>query len=564
MSKETTNKMSNVYKKLILWIALALSISLLFYPNQMNILLSKGVQILSGRFGSLYPIAEIFLMAVFIALRWKDIRTTLANEHDLTSKPFIRLLGILLVVAPVALARIAMDSIVFSVVTIVLVGYGIFLAISPLSLGILLPYALLYVAAILSPELITSIAGQPLVTIATSLTQLIITMTGSQVLWKAGELEFISQVGNKIRLTISPDCASISAIILFLLFCGLMHLDLKKKLSSTLKLATVGTVILTFLNAMRISILIYTGYVAGEEALWSLHSWLGYAIFGIFYAIAMVTYLRMDIPPKLKPGQVMSKTGKIYSATDPVLISVIGIVFITEYLLVYIAGAYGVTLALISTIAIYSLIAVFKVSEPLSDALEDTSLLFLYIMLASALPWFFFRQDLLVPGVYSIVLALCFLRIYSRNLSFESLGFVRKKAVRDSLIGLISGVFLGAIEYFILRPAAATPSFSFEYLLQTTVYMFFFVGLGEEVLFRALIQNSVVKMVGILPGIFWSGVIFGVMHTVWRSVPELFFTFAAGIIFGIFYNRTGSLVGPVVLHGINNVMLLAIMPYIFR
>ena len=561
MSKETP-KTDIVYKKLILWIVVALGISLILYSHQMDVLLSRGIQILSGRFGSLYPIAEIFLVIIFLALRWRDICITLADEHGLTSKPLVRLLGILLALAPVAFTQIATDSIVFSVVTIVIVGYGTFLAINPKSFRIFLPYTLLYVAAILSPELITLIAGQPLVAIATFLTQLILTMTGPQVLWKAGELEFISQLGNKIRLTISPDCASISAIILFLLFCGLMHLDLKKKPSSTLKLASAGTLVLTFLNAVRISILIYTGYVAGEDALWSLHSWLGYAIFGTFYAIAMIAYLRMDIPQKLKLGQMMSKTGKIYSALDPVLISVIGFVFLTEYLLVYVAGAYGVTLALISILAIYSLIAVFKVTEPLSDALENISLLFLYIMLASALPWFYFRQDLLIPGVYSIVLALCFLRIYSRNLSFESLGFVRKKAVRDSLIGLTLGIFLGAIEYFILKPAAATPSFSYAYLLQTVVYMFFFVGLGEEVLFRALIQNSVVSMIGALPGIFWSGVIFGMMHTVWRSVPELFFTFTAGIIFGIFYHRTGSLVGPVFLHGINNVMLLAVMPYL--
>ena len=56
--------------------------------------------------------------------------------------------------------------------------------------------------------------------------------------------------------------------------------------------------------------------------------------------------------------------------------------------------------------------------------------------------------------------------------------------------------------------------------------------------------------------------LFAVMHLTWRSVPELGFVFIAGLVLGAFYLRTKSLVGPIIVHGVNNVMLVAVLPYL--
>lgn len=247
----------------------------------------------------------------------------------------------------------------------------------------------------------------------------------------------------------------------------------------------------------------------------------------------------------------------------PTLLVVVGVLIVTEYAFVYVDAPTGIMLSLFSLLAIYSLISVLKVSEHLSETLENISLLFIYVMLVSALPWFYLKQDLLTPAIYSMILTLCFWRIHSRNLSFESLGFVKRGLGMYSIIGIVAGIPLGTVEYFILRPQAATPTFSITYFLQTTMYMIFFVALGEEVLFRSLIQKSLVNMMGDKQGIFWGAVIFGVMHFVWRSVPELFFTFGAGLVLGFYYYRTKSLAGSIVLHAVNNILLLAILPYLF-
>jgi len=242
--------------------------------------------------------------------------------------------------------------------------------------------------------------------------------------------------------------------------------------------------------------------------------------------------------------------------------SVAVLLIATEYVFVYVSESWGILLSLASALAIYGLMSVLELSQDLIEVLEDFTLLFLYIMLVSSLPWFFLRQDLLVPAAYSVVLALCFWRIRSRNSSIGSLGLSWRGFISNALIGIVAGVPAGAIEYYILTPLPATPAFDALQFLQTTVYMFFFVGLGEELLFRALIQRSIVNLVGAGPGILWSGLTFAAMHTVWRSVPELFFTFVAGLALGLLYHKTRNLVGPIFLHATNNIVLLAIMPYL--
>ena len=94
--------------------------------------------------------------------------------------------------------------------------------------------------------------------------------------------------------------------------------------------------------------------------------------------------------------------------------------------------------------------------------------------------------------------------------------------------------------------------------------MFLFVGLAEELLFRGLIQRDLAGAFGWKWGLFGAAALFSVMHLTWRSIPELGFVFIAGLILGALYLKTKNLTAPIVVHGANNVMLVAILPYIFN
>ncbi len=256
----------------------------------------------------------------------------------------------------------------------------------------------------------------------------------------------------------------------------------------------------------------------------------------------------------------MSNSRKVYPA---LLIAAIclGITF-CEWVFAYHDVAYGIILALFLALIIYMVIPIAKMGQPFTDCAESLVLIPLYILFTSSLPWFFLSQEWLLPAVYSAVLALCAWHIYRKNISLRDIGFRSDKMLKYVLIGILVGMPLGIGEYFIITPAAAFPTFGIKYLVRDLVYMVVFVGLGEELLFRGLVQRDMTNLLGWKWGLVGASLMFGVMHLTWRSIPELGFTLFAGLLFGYLYYRTRSLTAPIIAHGVGNTVLVAVMPYI--
>jgi membrane protease YdiL (CAAX protease family) len=259
-------------------------------------------------------------------------------------------------------------------------------------------------------------------------------------------------------------------------------------------------------------------------------------------------------------NQRVASLGRAYPA---LLISVIclGIIF-CEWVFAYQDVVYGIILALFLALIIYMVIPISKLGQAFTDSAESLALLPLYILLTSSLPWFFLSQELLLPAVYSAILALCTWHIYRKSISLKDIGLRRDKILKYALLGVLLGIPLGVSEYFIITPVAAFPAFEVKYLMRDLAYMVVFVGLGEEVLFRGLIQRDMMNLLGGKWGLFGASLMFGVMHLTWRSIPELAFTFLAGLAFGYLYYRTRSLTAPIIAHGVGNTVLVAIMPYL--
>jgi len=242
----------------------------------------------------------------------------------------------------------------------------------------------------------------------------------------------------------------------------------------------------------------------------------------------------------------------------------IAAISVTEWIFVYRSVGLGLLLALALTVATYLLIVLGRLPSPYVECAESMALIPLYILLTSSLPWFFLRQELVLPAVYAIVLALCFWHVYDKRLSLKELGFRRKNWLPYALYGVALGLPLGTIEYVILHIPPGAPTFQIANLARDMIYMLFFVGLGEEFLFRALIQTDLKRAFGWKWGLFLASLLFMVMHLTWRSVPELLFVFGAAVVLGYMYQKTGSMVGIVVLHGIGNTVLVGILPYLLR
>ena len=248
------------------------------------------------------------------------------------------------------------------------------------------------------------------------------------------------------------------------------------------------------------------------------------------------------------------------------VIAMMLLISVTEYIFVYAHPAYGVALALFLALGVATATAVAPLHPQLARSLDSLNLVPLYILVTASLPWFLLEQPLLLPAVYYFILLLCARHLYARGATFASLkelGFHADNWPRHILLGLVAGIPLGITEYLVLTPAREAPMLEWINVARDTIYMFFFVGLGEELLFRAIIQRDLGDILGWKGGLVLSSILFGIMHMSWRSVPELFFTAFAGFVLGYVYYRTKGLLAPVAMHAMNNVLLVSILPYVF-
>nr|WP_264475153.1 CPBP family intramembrane glutamic endopeptidase [Salinirubrum litoreum] len=91
-----------------------------------------------------------------------------------------------------------------------------------------------------------------------------------------------------------------------------------------------------------------------------------------------------------------------------------------------------------------------------------------------------------------------------------------------------------------------------------------FVGPGEELLFRGVVQGRLREAFGPVAAITLGGVVFAVPHLVAAytgpgSLVSIGVVFGVSLALGTLYEVSDTLVVPVVAHGLYNVAILAIV-----
>ena len=124
------------------------------------------------------------------------------------------------------------------------------------------------------------------------------------------------------------------------------------------------------------------------------------------------------------------------------------------------------------------------------------------------------------------------------------------------------GAGLGLGEYVVIQTGYLIPDLSPLSLLKLTVVMVFFVGLVEEVIFRAVLQTRLNKIFGAGGGILLSSMLFGVMHSGYGTSYEVLYTFFVGVIIGYMFYKTRSLPLITLVHGFVNVFLFGVIPHL--
>ena len=286
--------------RIALWLSAAFLLSFLAAPNFLFVF----NEALNSNVGSIFPVIPFAaLLFVLFLLRGKDLVDLIAKEtRSVKSEAKTRLIGVILIVSFFSLSRIFSNEpsyigtvptmLYIEGVAIILIVYGTSLVVNPLTKSLMLPYAIIYIGGVSAPALIQYALGEPLASFSAALSALFVNLSGIPITWHGTEFFLTTKTGDYIDAVITPGCSSVLSITTFLGLLGLICLDLKKDLRSTFKLAIIGIVVLTLLNSVRILILVWIGYTSGAAEFWSVHEWIGYALFLMFYFVTIPIYTR--------------------------------------------------------------------------------------------------------------------------------------------------------------------------------------------------------------------------------------------------------------------------------
>lgn len=125
-----------------------------------------------------------------------------------------------------------------------------------------------------------------------------------------------------------------------------------------------------------------------------------------------------------------------------------------------------------------------------------------------------------------------------------------------------SGFLLGWLEYLILKPEPMVSQLSWTVVLPIALMLAATTGFVEEFIFRGVLQRTATESIGGWWGIIYVSVLFGIMHMGFQSWIDVLFVFAVAMFFAWVVKRTGSLLGVTLAHGLTNVMLFLVIPFL--
>jgi membrane protease YdiL (CAAX protease family) len=123
---------------------------------------------------------------------------------------------------------------------------------------------------------------------------------------------------------------------------------------------------------------------------------------------------------------------------------------------------------------------------------------------------------------------------------------------------ILLGIPVGIVEYYMLEPEFMIGVHA-SWVVPILILMIC-TGFLEELLFRGLLQHTFTEAVGIR-GILIVSVLFGFLH-LGNSWLDCVLAVEVGLIYALAVRKTGSIYGVSISHGLINIMLFLIMPYL--
>jgi membrane protease YdiL (CAAX protease family) len=125
----------------------------------------------------------------------------------------------------------------------------------------------------------------------------------------------------------------------------------------------------------------------------------------------------------------------------------------------------------------------------------------------------------------------------------------------------LAGIPLGLLGFGLLRPEPLAGGASWDALIVGSVVAFVFGGILEELVFRGVVQRA---LADVFPAasFVWSSVLYAGTQLGEGPWAYVAFLAAVGLLFGWWVQRTGSIVGVALAHGVLALSLVVVWPFI--
>ena len=124
-----------------------------------------------------------------------------------------------------------------------------------------------------------------------------------------------------------------------------------------------------------------------------------------------------------------------------------------------------------------------------------------------------------------------------------------------------TGLIFGYVEYTILEPESLISDLTWQQALPPALILLALVGLMEELVFRGVLQTCAREVLG-SRGWMYIALVFAVLHIGYLSIAHFGFILLVGIFFGWVVEKTGSILGVTLSHGIANICLFIVLPHV--
>ncbi|MGC8787064.1 MAG: CPBP family intramembrane glutamic endopeptidase, partial [Anaerolineae bacterium] len=119
----------------------------------------------------------------------------------------------------------------------------------------------------------------------------------------------------------------------------------------------------------------------------------------------------------------------------------------------------------------------------------------------------------------------------------------------------------GYMEYQILHPKPLARAFTWEQLWLPALILMFSTGFSEELIFRGVMQRAAEALDRF--SILYVSAVFAVLHVGYKSLLDVLFVFGVALFFGYVVKKTGNILGVSLAHGLTNIVLFLVAPFLW-